>query len=183
MRGWRRLYICLVQNMTLDNRYRSLIKVLPAGKIVFDRESLWSFDQLHKSQIMHVVTEAGYSADRSKSFIDFHKRTVKSVMAFMGMTRYPQRQKTQHKKIYNKIISFKSQHDGLWHPGQSIYGPIKKGQLLGAVYSPDGKKLQEVISQTSGEYLWLKTSMPCRRGEILIEICSKGSFLNNVSVI
>ena len=162
------VYIAQTGNTTLDNRYRSLIKILSAGKIVFDRESRWSFAQIHKSQIMHIISEAGFSADRSGTFIDFHKRIVKTVMAFMGMIKFPHRHKAQLKTIYNEITSFKSQHNGIWYPGRGVTGPVEKGQLLGVVRSVDGRNIQEVISQTKGEYLWLKTSMPCNRNETLI---------------
>lgn len=164
------VYIPQTGNKQLDGQYRRLIHTTTAKKIIFDKNSRWSFSQIHQSEIMHIISEAGFSADRSRSFIDFHKRIVKSVMGFMGMTKFPQRHKTLPKKIYNEITSVKSQHNGLWYPNQGITGPIKKGQLLGNVSSFDGRRIQEVISQTSGEYLWLKTSMPCTKNETLIEV-------------
>lgn len=154
----------------LDGQYTRLIHAISAKKIIFDKYSRWSFGQIHKSEIMHIISEAGFSADRSGSFIDFHKRIVKSVMGFMGMIKLPQSRKSSGKNIYNEFTTYRAKHNGLWFPSQDVCGPVKKGQLLGVVRSVDKRLMQEVISQTKGEYLWLKTSMPCTKSETLIEV-------------
>lgn len=153
----------------LDEKYQSILSFIPSPKILFDRHSQWSFRRLHKLEKLYIRSEAGYSSDRSRSYINYHKKVVLALMRYLKMIQGVSR-KVNSLPVYSSIETYKAHMNGLWFPRPNSYETIKKGQLLGTVQSMDGKKIQEVISQVDGAYLWLKTAMSCIKGEMLIEI-------------
>ncbi len=152
-----------------------LLKIIPLinniPKVVFHEPNFWrKTDLLAKKNIAYLISEVGCSGDRNPKWRNKHVDFVKTVMHSLGMIDRKLAKKNKP-RVYRKRLRFKAKKAGLWYPEKTIF--IKRGQILGRIISHLGKEIQTIIAREEGEFLWGKENLFCRKGDILMEMCSE----------
>jgi len=159
------------KNEKINELLCKVISSVNIPKIVFHKTGFWTkIDLLAKKDIAYVITEVGCSGDRSNKWLAKHVELAKCIMGTLGMIE-ERIERKQKPRIYRKRVKLKAGGSGLWFPQKTVF--IKKGQILGKLISLEGKEIEVIQAKEDGEFLWGKESLFCKRGDILVEMCTE----------
>lgn len=75
-------------------------------------------------------------------------------------------------RVYDTFAWMRSEADGLFQPATMVGEQVEQGQPLGAIVDYFGTELQAVEAVTSGEVVFLVTSLAINAGDPLLAICA-----------
>lgn len=159
------------KNEKINELLHKVISSVDIPKVVFHKIGFWTkIDLLAKKDIAYIITEVGCSGDRSNKWLVKHVELAECIMGVLRMIKERIKRK-QRPRIYRKRVKLKAGDSGLWFPQKTVF--IKKEQILGKIISLEGKEIKVIKAREDGEFLWGKENLFCKRGDILVEMCTE----------
>jgi hypothetical protein len=159
------------KNKRINELLHKVISSVDIPKVVFHKIGFWTkIDLLAKKDIAYIIAEVGCSGDRNNKWLVKHVELAKCIMGALGMIE-ERIERKQKPRIYRKRVKLKAGGSGLWFPQKTVF--IKKEQILGKLISLEGREIEIIKAKEDGEFLWGKENLFCKRGDILVEMCTE----------
>jgi predicted deacylase len=113
----------------------------------------------------YLLTESGELGKINKNDVERHITWAHQVMSVMGMMN--KKISESSKTLFHHIADYSVRHDGIWRCQYSHCDEIKKGNVIGEVYSFNNKVVETVRVKEDGKLLWLKVGSSARSGDVV----------------
>lgn len=120
--------------------------------------------------IPSILAEVGGQGVWNDAQVGEHMESTLRVLRHLGVLP-GEASAPQGQRIYDTFAWVRSEADGLFHPATAVGELVDEGQPLGAVVDYFGNRLQAVEAVSSGEVVFLVTSLAINKGDPLLAIC------------
>jgi uncharacterized protein len=121
--------------------------------------------------IPSVLAEVGGQGTWSEAEVFSHMESTLRVLRHLGVLRgeYPP---AEGQRLYDTFAWSRASSNGLFHAAIRVGDMVTEGQAVGRVVDYFGETLQHVEASTSGEVVFLVTSLAINDGDPLLAICA-----------
>lgn len=159
------------QNKSVNELTEHLLRILSPDKIIYDPHLPDKIRKLAQSNIAYLLLESGQKGERDTGAIKQHVTWVQTLIASLNHNVHLPKQSLSH--AYNKVDEYTANKTGIWKPNFTVNKVVKKGQILGEIFSFEQKKIQTITAKNPGVILWMKHTMAIKHGEIIYGIARK----------
>ncbi|HEY3314064.1 MAG TPA: succinylglutamate desuccinylase/aspartoacylase family protein [Bacillota bacterium] len=119
-----------------------------------------------------IIAEAGGQGLLDPQDLAFHVNGVKNILSLLGVMPL---KAGEVKLLPNlKMVWHSSSRRGIFLPRIKCGDPVVKGQSIGKLVDVFGDDLEDVVSQASGEVLFVVTCPPVNQGDALFAVLTEG---------
>ncbi len=120
---------------------------------------------------MYCISEAGTGGRRDKQEVQRHVRWATSIMRFLGMVGGMAKAK-KPLSVFRTVRIVRFQNNGVYVPKARAGKIVKKGEIVGTVFSYDIGRYKHIKAQSSGTVLWCKIGALAQKGRIAVAVAS-----------
>jgi predicted deacylase len=125
-----------------------------------------------------IYTETAGQNGCQGSDVDLYANGVCNVMVMLGIlpANYATRVKKPKLAILerggygNLDTAVKANHDGIFVARRKVLDRVKRGELVGELFHPDGKLLQQFRANRNGRLFLIRHASPTRQGDLVFQI-------------
>jgi predicted deacylase len=121
--------------------------------------------------IPSILAEVGGQGVWRESEVEEHMASTLRVLRHLGVLP-GEVGPAPDQRVYDTFAWMRATADGLFHPLTHVGAVVEQGQPLGAVVDYFGRTVQPVNAITSGEVVFLVTSLAMNAGDPLLAICA-----------
>ncbi len=122
-----------------------------------------------------IIAEAGGQGLVGKADVDAHINGVKNVLGMLGVLPGGPDQKDVKLLPNLKMVWHSSNRQGIIRLNVGIGDTVKQGQVVGRLTDLWGDDLEEVVSQASGQVLFIVSCLPVNQGDALFAVLTEGN--------
>ncbi|MHB0884877.1 MAG: succinylglutamate desuccinylase/aspartoacylase family protein [Bacillota bacterium] len=122
-----------------------------------------------------IIAEAGGQGLVGQADVDHHLNGVKNVLGMLGVLPGGTAPKDVKLLPNLKMVWHSSNRQGIVKLNVGIGDTVKKGQVVGRLTDLWGEDLEEVVSQASGQILFIVSCLPINQGDALFAVLTEGN--------